>query len=36
MRLSEMANATGKGWGDNPADPYSFIRNVTVAAPNQK
>jgi hypothetical protein len=30
-RLSKLANAVGKGWGDNP-DPYSFIRNVTLTA----
>jgi hypothetical protein len=27
-RLSKLANAVGKGWGDNSA-PYSFIRKVT-------
>ena len=30
-RLSKLANAVGKGWGDHP-DPYSFIRNVTLTA----
>jgi hypothetical protein len=30
-RLSKLANAVGKGWGDTP-DPYSFIRNVTLTA----
>ena len=33
-RLSKLANAVGKGWGDNP-DPYSFIRNVTLSAPEE-
>ena len=33
-RLSKLANATGKGWGDNP-DPYSFIRNVTLSPPKE-
>jgi len=29
-RLSRLANSTGKGWPDDPAqNPYSFIRNVT-------
>jgi hypothetical protein len=33
-RLSRLANASGKGWPDDPtASPYSFLRNVTLAAP---
>ena len=30
-RLSRLANASGKGWPDDPEvpNPYSFIRNVT-------
>ena len=31
IRLSKLANATGRGWGDNPEDPYSFVRNVTLS-----
>jgi hypothetical protein len=32
MRLSKLANATGRGWEDNPEDQYSFVRNVTHSA----
>lgn len=35
-RLSELANALGKAWGDHPEDPYSFVRNVTRPGPTQK
>ena len=30
-RLSQLANASGRGWPDDPEDqgPYSFNRNVT-------
>lgn len=35
-RLTELANASGKGWGDHPDDPYSFVRNVTLSAPNRE
>jgi hypothetical protein len=30
-RLSHLANASGKGWADDPEapNPYSFTRNVT-------
>lgn len=32
-RLSQLANASGKGWPDGPAsDPYSFQRNVAFSA----
>jgi hypothetical protein len=33
-RLSKLANADGKGWGDNP-DAYSFTLNVTFSAPKE-
>jgi hypothetical protein len=33
-RLSKLANTVGKGWGANP-DPYSFMRNVTLSAPEE-
>jgi hypothetical protein len=33
-RLSKLANADGKGWGDNP-NSYSFTRNVTLSAPKE-
>jgi hypothetical protein len=36
MRLSKLANAAGRGWGENPEDPCSFVRNVTHSVPNQK
>ena len=29
-RLSRLANASGKGWPDDPT-PYSFVRNVTFS-----
>jgi hypothetical protein len=35
-RLSELANAGGRGWGEHPEDPYSFFRNVTLSGPTQK
>jgi len=33
-RLSRLANASGKGWPDDPAEqtPYSFVRNVNSTA----
>jgi len=32
-RLSHLANASGRGWPDDPASgPYSFTRNVTFSA----
>jgi hypothetical protein len=35
-RLSRLANASGKGWPDDPApSPYSFIRNVTRFEPEE-
>ena len=33
-RLSKLANTVGKGWSPNP-DPYSFMRNVTLSAPEE-
>ena len=33
-RLSKLANTACKGWVDS-ADPYSFIRNVTLSAPEE-
>jgi hypothetical protein len=31
-RLSRLANASGRGWPDDPASgPYSFVRNVTLS-----
>jgi hypothetical protein len=33
-RLSKLANTVGKGWSPNP-DPYSFMRNVTLSAPEK-
>ena len=35
MRLSKLANSTAKGWGDDPEDPYSFVRNVTLPVPEE-
>ena len=31
-RLSQLANASGKGWPEDPAEqtPYSFVRNVNL------
>jgi hypothetical protein len=33
-RLSRLANASGKGWPDDPEEqtPYSFVRNVNSSA----
>lgn len=36
LRLSKLANATGKGWGEEPEDPYSFRRNVTLSDPDHR
>jgi hypothetical protein len=33
-RLSKLANASGRGWEDDPQDPYSFVRNVTLSPPD--
>ena len=33
VRLSQLANSSGKGWGDDPENPYSFARNVTLSSP---
>jgi hypothetical protein len=36
-RLSHLANASGRGWPDDPASgPYSFVRNVTLSADPRK
>lgn len=33
QKLSALANAPSKGWHDDPnPGPYSFVRNVTLAA----
>ena len=32
LRLSQLANASGKGWPNDPEEansPYSFVRNVS-------
>ncbi|MGD0901505.1 MAG: hypothetical protein ABR924_01060 [Terracidiphilus sp.] len=36
MRISKLANAASKGWGDHPEGPYSLVRNVTLSAPNHE
>ena len=33
-RLMRLANASGKGWEADSADPYSFKRNVTLSVPD--
>jgi hypothetical protein len=36
-RLSALANASGRGWPDDPtAGPYSFVRNVTFSADSRE
>lgn len=33
-RLSRLANAPGRGWPDDRAEPCAFARNVTLSAEN--